>query len=416
MSQRVLIIGKVWPEPASSAAGSRMMQLLDVFKEQGHELCFVSASGASEFAVELEEQGIATRSILLNDSSFDDFVRQHDPHLVVFDRFTSEEQFGWRVAQCCPNALRVLDTEDLHCLRYARQEAFKAGRELTEKDLLNDFSKREIASIYRCDLSLIISEYEMRLLQEVFKVDPALLFYLPFLVAAPTDLDLAAFPGFEERRHFISIGNFLHEPNWDAVLHLKKNIWPLIRQQLPKAELHVYGAYATQKVFELDHKKEGFLIKGRAADVKEVMQKARVCLAPLRFGAGLKGKLADAMLNGTPSVTSSIGAEGMQGDLAWPGEIADQDKTFAAAAVEHYTSADKWKTAQVNGRKLLQQRFEPSAFKTHFKTQLKELQEHLEEHRQQNFTGAMLMHHQLSSLRYMALWIEEKNKNKTSTP
>jgi hypothetical protein len=82
-----------------------------------------------------------------------------------------EEQFGWRVAENCPKAIRLLDTEDLHCLRTARQKAFKENRAFALNDLLSEeVAKREIASILRCDLSFIISEFEMTILKEVFKL------------------------------------------------------------------------------------------------------------------------------------------------------------------------------------------------------------------------------------------------------
>lgn len=414
MPNKVLVIGKVWPEPGSSAAGTRILQLIRCFQEQSLEVCFASACGESEFAADLSKLDIISYSIRLNDPSFDEFITQLNPRLVIFDRFTTEEQFGWRVAQHCPDALRILDTEDLHSLRFARHQALKAGHAVTENDLINDVSKREIASIYRCDLSLIISEVEMDLLQNFYKVDKALLCYLPFLFSAPTLKEMQALPDFQERQHFISIGNFLHEPNWDAVRYLKKEIWPLIRERLPKSELHVYGAYPTQKVFELDTKKEGFIVKGRALDAATVMRQARVCLAPLRFGAGLKGKLADAMLNGTPSVTSSIGAEGMNADLPWPGKICDSPEAFAEAAVELYNKESLWKKAQLSGLDILQQRFSKELHSLKFRHTLETLQAQLTRHRQRNFTGAMLMHHTISSTRYMAQWIEEKNRNKLS--
>ena len=88
----------------------------------------------------------------------------------MFDRFMMEEQFGWRVDKYCPNALKILDTEDLQCLRNARHDAHKAGREFSHSDLHSDIAKREIAAILRSDISLIISHYEMQLLNDVFKV------------------------------------------------------------------------------------------------------------------------------------------------------------------------------------------------------------------------------------------------------
>ena len=408
--QRVLIIGKVWPESRSSAAGSRMMQVIHLFLEQDWQVNFASAANESEFSDDLARLAVSKHKIELNNSSFDRFVKELQPTLVLFDRFTSEEQFGWRVAEQCPDALRILDTEDLHCLRAARQLAVKEKRDFEKNDLMNPVSMRELAGIYRCDLSLIISDVELNLLKDFFRVDAALLHYLPFMLEAPDEKSRSEWQDFDTRQHFISIGNFLHEPNWDAVLFLKQEILPLIRKQLPKAELHVYGAYPTQKVFELNNVKEGFLIKGRAEDVNLVMQQARVCIAPLRFGAGLKGKLVDAMLCGTPSVTTDTGAEAMHGKLSWAGKIANSAEDIAQAAVNLYSDRNVWKRAQENGIHILEEFFSKKEQGSAFLSRLNSLQQTIQQHRMNNFTGAMLMQNTTLSSRYMALWIEAKNK------
>jgi glycosyltransferase involved in cell wall biosynthesis len=288
--------------------------------------------------------------------------------------------------------------------------ALKEKRELNSSDLHSDLAKRELASMYRCDLSLIISNYEMNLLKEQFTISDAILHYLPFIVEDVTESQKNSLPAFASRQHFISIGNFLHEPNWDALLYLKTEIWPLIRKQLPKAELHNYGAYPSQKVFELNNAKEGFLIKGRAENAQTVMQQARLCLAPLRFGAGIKGKLVDAMLAGTPSITTSLGAEAMQHDGTWGGAVKNTAQDFAEAAVHFYRSQSDWQQAQINGFKILEDNFTNPAQEKELIDRIIKIQSDLEGHRALNFTGAMLMHHTTLSSRYMALWIEEKNK------
>ena len=157
--QTILIIGFVWPEPNSSAAGGRMIQLIESFLSEGAKITFASTASDSDFMLDVRELGIEKVSIELNNTSFDQFVKQLNPSIVLFDRFMVEEQFGWRVAKECPTALRILDTEDLHCLRSARQLAFKENRKFTDADLNSEIAKREIASIYRCDLSLIISKF-----------------------------------------------------------------------------------------------------------------------------------------------------------------------------------------------------------------------------------------------------------------
>lgn len=417
MTKKLLIIGFVWPEPNSSAAGSRMLQLIEQFLNQDFDITFACAAKTSDNTYDLSQLGVKTQSILLNDASFDDFIIKLQPNVVLFDRFMVEEQYGWRVAEQCPNAMRILDTEDFHGLRKARELALKEGVEVSIGHLQNDTTKREIASIYRCDLSLVISEAEMEILTQQFKIDENLLHYLPFLLEPITEEKINCLPTFEERQHFITIGNFLHPPNYDAVLFLKQSIWPLIRQQLPKAELHIYGAYESQKVTQLHNQKEGFLMKGFAEDVNDVMQQAKVCLAPLRFGAGLKGKIVDAMQNGTPCIMSSIAAEGIfnktdrsLSEVGVNGFIEDNPEAFVQKAVELYTNAEIWQHKQRNGFKVLNQRFDKGNFKNEFAQKIETLSSNLKSHRQNNFIGNILQHQTLKSTKYLSKWIAEKNR------
>lgn len=410
MNKTLLIIGFVWPEPKSSAAGSRMMQLIDIFVSKNYDITFATACAKSDNAFDLKSIGVNTEAIVLNDASFDGFVKELDPDVVLFDRFMIEEQFGWRVAEQCPDALRILDTEDLHCLRKGRFEALNNDAVFDTSYLYNDTAKREIASIYRCDLSLVISEVEVDILMHQFKVDANLLYYLPFLLEAMPPTAKNTLNNFKQREHFITIGNFLHEPNMDGVNYLKESIWPAIREKLPKAELHVYGAYASEKATALTDEANGFFIKGFVEDVATVMETAKVCLVPLRYGAGLKGKIIDAMLYGVPCVTTSIGAEGMYGNLEPNGFVEDDPKAFSKLAVELYTNKIYWKAKQKHGIEVINLRFDKQLYIADFTHNLELLQAGLKAHRLSNFTGTMLLHQTLQSTKYMSKWIEEKNK------
>ncbi|KAB0549958.1 glycosyltransferase family 4 protein [Pseudomonas argentinensis] len=423
--RKVLVIGYVWPEPRSSAAGSRMLELLGVFRSQGWQVTFASAAALSTHRADLAELEIEEVAVALNCDSFDAYVARLQPDLVLFDRFFTEEQFGWRVEQAWPAALRVLDTSDLHCLRDARHTLLKASQQAcgseaqrhqigpvaaTPQQLYaamaaSDMAQREVAAIYRCDLTLMISEFEMQLLQEQFGVPPSLLHDCALMLIPPTQDDLP----FSKREHFLSIGNFRHAPNWDAVLWLKNALWPLVRARLPQAQLHVYGAYPPPKATALHNPKQGFHVLGWADDAHRVMAQARVCLAPLRFGAGIKGKLADAMACGTPSVTTAIGSEGMHGALPWPGHIVDTAEQFADAAVQLHEDTNAWSRARAHAADLLRSRFDRQRLGAELLARLERLLATREQHRQMNFVGAMLRHHQHKSTRYMSQWIAAKN-------
>ena len=408
--QKVLIIGYVWVEPNSSAAGGRMLQLIEQFLQQDFKITFACPAQKGEKASNLSSLGIDEISIELNNTSFDDFIKELQPTIVLFDRFMMEEQFGWRVAENCPKALRILDTEDLHFLRKTRHQQIKKGEGFSTEALLNsDDAKREIAAILRCDMSLIISTFEMDLLKDVFKIDKKILYYLPFLLDKLDAHQIKKWRPFEDRENFIFIGNFFHKPNVDAVLTIKTQIWTKIRKLLPKAEIHIYGSYANQQIHQLHNTNEGFIVKGFAENAQEVVRNARVVLAPLRFGAGIKGKLTEAMICGTPSVTSKIGAEGMHDILPWNGFVAGDYSKFSEKAVQLYTDEKLWNESQKHGVEIINQIYDKEKLGVLFINQVKEIQQNLLEHRTQNFLGSLLQHQTLQATKYMSKWIEVKN-------
>ncbi|MEP0479217.1 MAG: glycosyltransferase, partial [Nonlabens sp.] len=246
--KKLLVIGKNWPEPQTTAAGYRMLQLLEIFQEDGYQVIFTCAGFKSAYSVDLRLLNIIEKEILLNDSSFDQYIKELRPDIVLYDRFMTEEQYSWRVKDNSPDTLHILDTEDLHFLRKAREVALKKG---TDVDFYNDAAVREIAAIYRCDLNIIISKVEHGLLIDSFNIPEDKLVYIPFLYKNDK-LKTSLLPkSFDERSNFVMIGNSLHQPNYDSILYLKNEIWPQIRNQLPDVEVHIYGAYQNQSIEQL---------------------------------------------------------------------------------------------------------------------------------------------------------------------
>lgn len=409
MNKKILIIGLIWPEPNATAAGTRMIQLVRYFLQMGYEIHFASTATMNELSYDLKSLHVSCLSIKLNCSSFDEQIQELAPDIVLFDRFLSEEQFGWRIQDSCPQALRILDTEDLHFLRRSRELAHANKSDNWKQFLHNDIAKREIASMYRCDFSLLISEFEMNLLLEDFKIPPYLLFYLPFIDEAYAQVDYKSYPDFSKRKHFMTLGNFKHKPNADSVRFLRSHIWPNIRKKMPDCELHVYGAYVTEGIKQLESKDLGFYIKGWISNKQEAYVNYKVCLAPLNFGAGQKGKLLDAMYFGTPSVTTGFGAEGMSSAERWNGFVTDEREDFIEKAILLYCNKESWLQAQSKGAHILSSNYNSSVYEKKLTEKIQHLTEDLTSYRKQNFIGAMLMHHNLQSTKYLSKWIELKN-------
>lgn len=407
---KVLIIGQTWPEPNATAAGGRMMELIHFFLTQGYQISFGSTAAKQEQAADLEKLGILCTRLVVNHNSFDTFLKLLNPDIVLFDRFITEEQFGWRVTEGASNAVKILDTEDLHSLRLSRREALEQQKDFNKSLWMqHELTKREVASIYRCDLSLIISEVEMQLLTQELHIPKALLLYLPYMLE-PIDGGFSEdFLQFENREHFIFIGTGKHAPNVDAIKWLKGTIWPLIKKKLPQSQLHIYGAYLPQAIMGLNQEEEGFIVKGYVSDAALAMSRARVNLVPLRYGAGIKGKLILAMRQGTPSVATRIGAEGINQDFSSLSCDNNKAEEFAWQAVGLYTDKNLWTQMQLSGIDIINEQFDISVSQNALSKRLGLLINELEQHRIKNFTGAMLMHQSMTASKYLSKWITAKN-------
>ena len=178
--KRLLYISTVWPETRASAAGVRSFQMLKYLSRDMEVAC---ASISKETQYKAETESIAnTKAFSVpcspNDSRFDEELTKYDPDVVVFERFMLEEMFGWRVRKTLPNALRILDTQDLHFVRRCREREVSNVRpgEFNAQNLRDikisgsedEFMLREIASIVRCDATLLVSTFELELLRDKF--------------------------------------------------------------------------------------------------------------------------------------------------------------------------------------------------------------------------------------------------------
>ncbi|MGE0616998.1 MAG: glycosyltransferase [Bacteriovoracia bacterium] len=395
----------------------RNLSLVRAFADAGWEQWAVSGAKESEHSAALAGLGIPVRQIEPNDPAFDALVGEVQPDLVLFDRFVTEEQFGWRVREAAPAALRVIDTQDLHFLRRSREASLRrpglAGVHGLSKEWREspDFL-RELAAIYRSDGALILSDFELNLLQTEVGVPGDLLHHSPMSIVREP---LAELPRWESRRDFVMIGNFRHAPNWDGVQWLAAEIWPRMRARLSEAELHLYGAYPPKEAGALE-KGKGIRMMGWATDAHETLRRYRVNLAALRFGAGIKGKVLTGWGAGTPAVATSVGAEGLGGELPFGGRVADSADAFAREAAELYESAEAWASAQRAGERILVTRFDPDQTTRTLLARLEDWRTRREERRARNPIGAILWREQYQSTRYLSKWIEEKNRRSVVEP
>jgi len=255
--ERVLFLSTVWPERSSSAAGVRTSDLVKSFLELDVAVDFAASAAIDEQSKPhvdaLEGLGVRSHHVLPNrEDQFVATLGRTRPDVVVFDRFYVEEMFAWMVGKHAPNAMRVLDMQDVHSLRGWREKRLSELLEMQTGPIdlgsvlsavppaTYDPCLRELSSIYRSDISLVCSPREMEMLTGAFNVPPRLLAEAGFFSDGQRDCG----QDFASRKNAIMIGNFLHPPNKDSVIWACTELWPAIRAQIgDDARLDVYGAY-----------------------------------------------------------------------------------------------------------------------------------------------------------------------------
>jgi len=208
------------------------------------------------------------------------------------------------------------------------------------------------------------------------------------------------------------VGRFQHPPNEDAFFWLRHEVWPRVRAACPGAVMHVYGSAARERHLAEHDPGAGFLVHGYAPSMEEALLRSRVLLAPLRYGAGIKGKIADAFAHGLPVATTPIGAEGMlrRGRQApWGGSFEAQDATeLAEAAVQLHEDRHVWQAASTAGQRLVEERFAAGAVEDAMVGALERRVEGLWRSREEDVWQSVLQREESRSTEFMARYIEAK--------
>jgi glycosyltransferase involved in cell wall biosynthesis len=400
--KRAIFFVYVWPEPLSSAAGMRTRELIEILLNNGWECAAISCAGDSPHREALETMGVRTFTADPNVSDIASiaFERAGDAQLVLYDRFVMEEQFGWRARARWEKAFHVVDTQDLHSLRRARERLLKAGaaqgrilRPNTSE--MGEDIWRELSSLYRSDGALLVSSFELELLVGDLGFPLRAAALVPFSAQLTEDA-----PGFTERKGFCFLGNFRHPPNLDSVRYLLSEVWPQLRVRLPSAELHLYGAYPPAEISA--HKgKAGIFAHGPVIDHRAALSRHRALLAPLRFGAGIKGKVLEAWGTGTPVVGSEIAFEGL-------GSIKQLDAV--ETAFQFHEDEAAWRAAREVGIVRIKNDFSRLRVEREFLNFVTRGIEELSVRRSENIVGQLLRHHGNNSTKYFSRWIEAKRR------
>ena len=300
MKRKLLIIAHLWPESNTTAAGQHLLALIQSFKNAKYQVHFGCTTDKTPLGDLFIEDAIIVHKITLNCNSFDELILDLRPEVVLFDRFISEEQFGWRVYKNLPQCYTLLNTEDLHSLRLSRSNGKEEEWENT------DTFKREIASFYRVDKVLIISREEINKLIALLPSIGSKLIYTPLIVHRRE----IATTNNRKPWSFVFFGSGKHPGN-KATLHRILEMWPNILKIQPESSLIIFGAYYTESLMNKAKKLKQVSFLGWVEDLDTVLINYQFLLAPTPFGAGLKGKILQSINNGVICLCTSLASEGI---------------------------------------------------------------------------------------------------------
>src|SRR5437667_820758 len=339
--KNILVIDHYVPSPDRDSGSLRMFQVLKLLRQLGHRVTFIPDNLANVllYTRKLQKRGIEVvyhpyvrnvRDYLISHGS--------DFDIVVLSRCDFAHKHIADVRRHAPRSRIIFDTVDLHSLRAHREAQISVDPEAREKARQKE--EMEYDLIRQADETWVTSSVEQKLLQEKWPEKSIQ------LVSNIVDIPGSSTP-FELRRDFLFIGGFQHTPNTDAVLFFLKKIYPIVNARLGEAKFYIIGDKAPPEVVALAD--ENIVITGLQRDVRPFFESVRLSIAPLRFGAGVKGKINQSMAWGVPVVATSVAVEGMELTFGEDVLVADEPEEFARAIVTLYESPELWNRLSQNG-------------------------------------------------------------------
>jgi FkbM family methyltransferase len=365
---RVLIIDSRWPRPDRDSGSVDALLLVRAFRDFGYEVVF---AGDAEFANDspyrtfLEGEGVICLSPLIC-TSVENFLHRDGATLAlcILSRVDCGGRYLEAVRYHAPRATIIFNPVDLHHLREVR--AARIGGDIGALRRAEATSEREFYIVRQADATTVVSASERALLEE--KVAGTAVFYMP--LARPVRSH-DVIPGFDARAGIGFVGGFDHGPNVDAIRFFLEKIWPLVTRALPEIEFSIVGADLPDRVLAGAPGSVRYL--GPLPDLDAWLDRLRLTIAPLRYGAGAKGKIASSLAAGVPCVGTSIAAEGMGLSDGVDIAVGDTPEQFADRVVEVYRDRVIWSRLSAGGHALADKQFSVSAGKRRLAEALSDL-------------------------------------------
>lgn len=365
---KILVIDSRTPTPDQDSGSQDILSYFNNFRSLCFEITFIPAAGlqfVKKYTPDLQRMGVRCL--------YTPFVRGINGYLksqgqeydlVVLFKVHCAVPYIDMVRRCCPKAKIIFVAVDLHFVREQRQALIEASHELLKN--ANKTKIQELSVIRKADCTIVLSTEERELLLKEPNVIGEKIAVMPLIREIPGRGN-----PFSARKNILFVGGFEHRPNVDAMLSFVRDVWPLVKKYLPELVLYIVGSKPPVEILNLAG--DDVIVTGYVPDISPYFHGCRLSVAPLRYGAGLKGKVATSLSYGLPCVASSLAVEGSG---LKPGEdilVADKPEAFAMAVERLYRNEVLWNMLSDRGIDFMKQYFSFDAGRQNLESLLRNL-------------------------------------------
>jgi O-antigen biosynthesis protein len=352
----VLIANRYYPESDKSSGDMRLAEIVNLLLQSGHRVFFLSGEERNlKYKEKLASLGVTCFSnnrynIHENEKIIRHITARYRFDVAILSYHSVYDAYAPFIKRQCPGCRLILDTVDLHFLREGREICIlKEGRKIdvisAVKEKIKHIKKSqyELRALSNADSIWVVTQSEKELLLSMGFGDKPI-----WVVPNVHNVDVQC-KNYSQREGVIFLGSYNHKPNIDAVRYFIKQIYPVLKEKLSGIQITLAGDNPPKEIQEYASKHSNVAVPGFIEDIREILRSQRVAIAPLRYGAGMKGKIGEYMCCGLPCVTTSIGAEGMSLHNQIHVLIEDDPDRFAKSVVELYNNKLLWEKLSENG-------------------------------------------------------------------
>ena len=350
-----MVIDELPPSPDKDSGSITAVEFLRSLNRLGLQVTFFprcQLNTVDAYMLDLQAEGIEVLyepHVNNLEETFSRYSGIYD--VVVLFRLSVGANLIDSVRKLSPASKIIYHTVDLHFLRTERERSLKeVDRQRVELEL--DIRSLELGVIARSDVTVVVSEEEQRILGRILPM--ARVVNLPYVIdVRPGNAE------FEKRKDFLFLGGFTYQPNVDAVLYFVREIFPLVQEELPGAKFLVVGNAPPPEIQCLAS--DRIEVTGYVPDLNPWFERCKFSVSPLRYGAGIKGKVVMSMSRGVPCITTSIAAEGMGAEEGDHLLVADKSDDFADCMLTLYKNKELWRVLSNNSIEFVRNRYSPEA-------------------------------------------------------